>query len=234
MRRALGLGGDQQRAPQPPPSSPDRLLLHRPKRRFVAEGEVPVVHGRLSRRDKSALPAATTTNRVEAAETAARAEREARDRAERLLAEAQAAVHDLQTRLGHAQLAVSEGHQALEAEKSAAAPLIDQITQLEARLAEVAAERDSAEQQLEALRATLADMRQARDMADRTTRMAVARPVVTVRGRQPAAGPPPHAAPTASVQPKAVTRSAKPATARAEAKPVKWWLKSKPKTTKHR
>ncbi|HEY6431059.1 MAG TPA: hypothetical protein VIZ17_03695 [Acetobacteraceae bacterium] len=234
MRRALGLGGDQQRAPQPPPSSPDRLLLHRPKRRFVAEGEVPVVHGRLTRRDESPQAAAPPTNRVEAAETAARAERDARDKAERLLAEAQAAVHDLQTRLGHAQLAVSEGHQALEAEKSAAAALNDQITQLEARLAEVAAERDSAEQELQAVRATLADMRQARDMADRTTRPVIARPVVTVRGRKPATSPQSRAAPTTSAQPKAATRSAKPATARAEAKPVKWWLKSKQKTTKRR
>ncbi len=234
MRRALGLDRDQQRGPQPPPSSPDRLLLHRPKRRFVAEGEVPVVHGRLTRRDESTLPAATTTNRVEAAETAARAEREARDKSERLLAEAQAAVHDLQTRLGHAQLAVSESHQALEAEKSAAAALNDQITQLEARLAEVAAERDSAEQQLHALRATLADMRQARDIADRTIRTVVARPVVTVRSRKPAAGPPPRAASAASAQPKAATRPGKSATARAEAKPVKWWLKSRQKTTKRR
>lgn len=234
MRRALGLGGDQQRTPQPPPPSPDRLLLHRPKRQFVAEGEVPVVHGRLSRRDELALPTATTTNRVEAAETAARAEREARDKAERLLAEAQAAVHDLQTRLGHAQLAVSEGHQALESEKAAAAPLNDQITQLAARLAEVAAERDSAEEQLQVVRATLADMRQARDVADRTIRTVVARPVVTVRDRKPAASPPPRAAPIASAQPKGPARSTKPATARAEAKPVKWWLKSKPKTTKRR
>jgi hypothetical protein len=215
-------------------------MLHRPKRRFVAEGEVPVVHGRLTRRDESAMPAAPATNRVEAAEAAARAEREARDKAERLLAEAQAAVHDLQTRLGHAQLAVSEGQQALENERSATAALTEHSTQLEARLAEVAAERDSAEQRLQDVEARLAEMRLARDVAardaaDRRTRTAVALPVAPVRGRTPVAGPSPRVTAPSTAKPSIAARPAKPPIARAEAKPVKWWLTSKQqKTTKRR
>lgn len=104
MRRALGLSG--QVAPQPHRAVPD---MHRPKRRFVADGEVPV----------TVLP---SSGRRHEAEEAGRldAERQAREAAERALHEAQATIRDLQTRLRHAEMALSEVKATTGAERARA------------------------------------------------------------------------------------------------------------------
>jgi len=104
MRRALGLR-DQASAPQPPtgartvqsPNGP-----HRPHRRFVREGEVPVevVHHE-----------SAGTNQLEVARQAIRALTTSRDQAERQLAEAQNSMRDLQTKLAHERIARDEAVQ---------------------------------------------------------------------------------------------------------------------------
>lgn len=86
--------------------STDRLLADRQKRRFVHDGEVPVVV--MGGVGSSSATGANPTNRLAVAETALDSERVARRRVERALSEAQAAVHDLQTKIGHANLARDE------------------------------------------------------------------------------------------------------------------------------
>ena len=100
MRRALGLGdagGQRIEQQERPPLAARQAERHSPdrhKRRFVRDGEVPVV---VVRRDQGSDPGANRvtlgappTNRVEQAEAALRTERDARERAERALTEAQA------------------------------------------------------------------------------------------------------------------------------------------------
>ena len=106
MRRALGLGNqpNSQQHWRQPIRSADR---HQPRRRFVSDGEVPVVL--VGRRDQGAdvTPSAGVSppaNRLAIVETALKSEQQARQRAERSLAEAHAAIRDLTTRLGHAGL----------------------------------------------------------------------------------------------------------------------------------
>ena len=96
MRRALGLG--DQPTTRVLFSKSDRSTDRHQRRRFANDGEVPVVV--LNRRET--IPA--QGNRPDSAEAALRSEQEARRRSERTLAESQATIHDLQTRLGHAVL----------------------------------------------------------------------------------------------------------------------------------
>jgi len=95
MRHALGLreGPIQERAS--PRMQPDRRA-----RRFVRDGEVPVVVVNGARDHGSEAPA--VGSRLAAAETAAAAERTARERAERALAEALSTVQQLRTQMAHA------------------------------------------------------------------------------------------------------------------------------------
>lgn len=118
MRLALGLqterqSPDSKQRPEQkrPPSilrSPEPGLSNR-RHRFKQDGDVPVVllHSRTSAagdRTRSPDPA----NRIEAAEAAASAAQLARANAERLREEMRRTVHDLQTKLGHAELGRSE------------------------------------------------------------------------------------------------------------------------------
>lgn len=84
---------------------------HQAKRRFVRDGEVPVVvlNARLDARGKEQ----PSGSRFEIAEAALRVEQEARDTAERALAEALAQIHELKTNLGHALLSADEARAAL-------------------------------------------------------------------------------------------------------------------------
>lgn len=112
VRRALGLDGNGASQRQPQAHRPaERFTADHQKRRFVRDGEVPVVVVR-GRQDHAGRSDNGTTaypgNRVEAADAALRLERDARGRAERSLAEAQATIRDLQTKLGHAALAREE------------------------------------------------------------------------------------------------------------------------------
>ncbi len=220
MRRALGLEGEQPRPSVAPPVAERVPLLNRPKRRFVADGEIPVVHGRLQRRDEASGPQATASpNRVEAAEAAARFERDAREKAERSLAEAQATIHDLQTRLGHAQLAATEAHNALEAERAAAEALRASLQEAEQQITVARADKMAAEQKLQAVQAAAAERRQ--DRQDPETSAPVT-PRRRGRPRKVAITPPPG-------RPRGGTAK-KSATSGPEPKPIRWWLTAKPKS----
>lgn len=142
MRRALGLRGStspSEGSPQPNIGSHSpRHDLERRARRFVRDGEVPVVV--LGRTRDPALPVtAAPSNRVQAAESALQAERAARERAERALHEAQESIQHLQTQLGHANLAHAEAlateRLAREAAERAAAEALAVRTEIELRLA---------------------------------------------------------------------------------------------------
>ncbi len=218
MRRALGLEGEQPRPPVAPPVVDRVPLLNRPKRRFVADGEIPVVHGRLQRRDEVGGPQTTASpNRVEAAESAARSERESREKAERLLAEAQATIHDLQTRLGHAQLAATEAHNALEAERATADALRASLQEAEQQVAAARADKMAAEQKLQAAQAA-AERRQDRRDPEPSA------PVTAPRRGRPrkVAITPPAGRQRGGVAKKTATNAP-------EQKPIRWWLTPKPK-----
>jgi multidrug efflux pump subunit AcrA (membrane-fusion protein) len=224
MRRALGLEGEQPRPAVAPPA-PERVpQFNRPKRRFVTDGEIPVVHGRLQRRDEAGGPQATPVpSRLEAAETAARFERDAREKAERALAEAQAAVHDLETRLGHAQLAATETHNALEAERAATEALRMSLREAEQQAATALAEKEAAEQMLRAAQATATTLRRGRPVADAPT------PASTPRRGRPRkiAKASPPARPVGAAKKRASAGASTP-------KPVRWWLKPKSNKPKRR
>jgi hypothetical protein len=130
MRRALGLG-DHPIAPQYGHQASRLTDHHAQKRRFAADGDVPVVM--LGRRDHgkgvAAPPAASPSiNRLREVEAALEAEQEARRRSERSLAEARTTIHDLQTKIGHANLARDEAIEAarsLRSDKAALTAALD-------------------------------------------------------------------------------------------------------------
>ena len=120
MRRALGLLGDapRHRADADRPEQTGRTGggfnggLHR--RRFVQDGDIPVT---VLRRDpgldapanRIAPPVSVpSSSRLQRTEAALAAETAARDKAERALNEAYGVVKDLQTKIGHAELAKNE------------------------------------------------------------------------------------------------------------------------------
>jgi hypothetical protein len=251
MRRALGLDGGPRRpeaaraaAPQPPRQA-DRFGAGGPRRRFAQDGEVPVtvLHGR---RDH---PADAPVNRLAAAETMAARERTAREQAERALAEAQATIHDLQTKLGHASLAQAELQAAARRDQDAIATVQADLLATSERLATAEAARETLQQRLSAIEAAYADERRVRQQAERVRRDAdTARRDAERRLRQlglTARGsdaPPPHrtARPakvtdTAAIKPRARVRhgQAQSVVHAPEPEPVQWWLMS-PKKTQRR
>src|SRR3954470_875177 len=92
MRRALGLNEQPVQAAERTPSSPSATGTHRPQRRFVRDGEVPVTVVRRAHDDGAG------TNMLEAARQALREQITVRERTEQLLQEAQATIRDLQTK----------------------------------------------------------------------------------------------------------------------------------------
>jgi hypothetical protein len=113
MRRALGLDDGQTAAPEHQPLSPATTVAHRPPRRFVRDGEVPVSIVHRDRDDGGG------TNKLEAARQAVAEQVAAREHAEQLLHEAEATVRDLQTKLGHERIAHEETAHQLEGEMQA-------------------------------------------------------------------------------------------------------------------
>jgi hypothetical protein len=102
MRHALGLRGD----------APSRSSTSGPqsqRRKYVRDGEVPVT---VLRRDQQ-RDGEHGANQLDAARQAIRSEAAAKERAERLLEEAQATIRDLQTKLGHERLAKDEAREAV-------------------------------------------------------------------------------------------------------------------------
>lgn len=129
MRHALGLDG-QTPAPSPAehiaPTAPtsDRLSLHRPPRRFVKDGEVPVTTVRRTHPVEAVAGLGPSAHsQLEGARQTIRSQSIAVERAERALSEAQNAIRDLRTKLAHERLGKDEAMQAIrriETERDAA------------------------------------------------------------------------------------------------------------------
>ncbi len=130
MRRALGLRNTSQTQTAPVPAAPTASTSHPQRRRFVRDGEVPVsvIH-----RDHGD---AFGTNALDAARQALREQVAARQRAEHLLQEAQATIHDLQTKLAHDRLARDEAAQRADSEKQIVERVLQSVRE------ELAAERE--------------------------------------------------------------------------------------------
>ncbi len=103
-----GCGSRRRLLRVPAPVRPAPNGSPRPHRRFIRDGEVPVevVHHE-----------GAGTNQLDTARQAIRALTAARDQAERHLAEAQATIRDLETKLAHERLARDEAAQRAAAEK---------------------------------------------------------------------------------------------------------------------
>jgi hypothetical protein len=226
IRRAWGLDGEAPRMrlpervePQPMPRPAERFTAGAHKRRFVQDGEVPVtlVHGltgaRREHHEPSTARAAAPTNRLEVAETALAAEISSRERAEKALAESQAMVQQLQTKLGHADLARQDAVAALQRDKETIAELRTALAEAEARAGTVEAARVAAEDALAAA--------QVRPASNDET---VERPEPARRGRKPKA--------LAASAGRGAPASAKSAdvTSGREPKPIRWWLTPKRNT----
>jgi hypothetical protein len=251
MRRALGLHGVPRRpeagraAAPKPPGQADRFSAGGQRRRFAQDGEVPVtvLHGC---RDH---PADAPVNRLEVAETVAAAERAAREQAERALAEAQATIHDLQTKLGHASLAQAELQAATRRDQDTIAAVQAELSATSERLAATDAAGEKLQQRLAVIEAAYADEQSARQRAERAQRDAeAARTDAERRLRQldlTAGGSveprthrqvrPATATDTAATKPRVTVRrgKAQPVARAPEPEPVQWWLTS-PKKTKRR
>lgn len=195
MRQALGLRG----GPSGTAAVPQRREAEQRGRRFVKDGEVPVVVVNSSR---DGGDGAAPVNRIAVAEQQARAERHLREQAEKALAEAQNVIQHLRTQLVHAEMAHRE---ALAAER---------------------ATRDVMEQSLreaiEARTAAEARVQEAAPAAPRPRRgrPPLVRPVLPVDIQ---ADVPAMAEPPATRRRKA---AAPPPAVEEEQEPVQWWLPS--------
>jgi hypothetical protein len=138
MRRALGLhnASPTQDRPVPPPTSP--VASSPQRRRFVRDGEVPVS---VFHRDQDG---GASTNKLDAARQALREQIEAREQAEHLLQEAQATIHDLQTKLAHERLARDEAIQRAEGGRQVVEQALQRVQE---ELAVEQASRQKAEQE---------------------------------------------------------------------------------------
>jgi hypothetical protein len=250
MRKALGLLGEGQRNRSEPERSEqshrvgDRFNggLHR--RRFVQDGDVPVT---VLRRDpghevpahRGGAPAAPpTSSRLQRTEAALAAETAARERAERSLAETQALAHDLQTKIGHGELAKNEAFEALRRERDVVSQLRADARAFEERLQEALSLKHVAEQAAESFEHQLADERHMRKAAERALKAsesaretaeqlvrALSEEAPVARQMEPARRPrsePEVVAATISRRPRV------PELPAAEPEPVKWWLNPKP------
>jgi len=222
IRRAWGLDGEATRVrmpervePQPAARPVERFTPSAHKRRFVQDGEVPVtlVHGLTgARREHHEVGArvAAPTNRLEVAETALAAEISSREKAEKALAEAQAMVQQLQTKLGHADLARQDAVVALQRETETITDLRAALADAEARAAAAEAARVVADNALATAQVRTPD-----------TDAMVVRPEPVRRGRKPKAQAAPDGGATA-----ASANTADAASMR-ESKPVRWWVTPK-------
>jgi len=250
MRKALGLLGEGQRNRSEPERSeqPHRMGdrfnggLHR--RRFVQDGDIPVT---VLRRDpghevpahRGVAPAAPpTSSRLQRTEAALAAETAARERAERSLAETQALAHDLQTKIGHGELAKNEAFEALRRERDVVSQLRADAQAFEERLQEALSLKHVAEQAAESYEHQLAGERHARKAAEKalkgseSARETAEQLVRALSEEAPAARQmePTHR-PRSEPEVVAATISRRPRVPElpaAEPEPVKWWLNPKP------
>ena len=192
MRRALGLTQTPER-PHPAASVPES---HPHRRKFVRDGEVPVTvvrHGNVEAKDQ-----------LEGARIAMRALAAAKERAERLLAEAQMQLRDLQTKLGHERLSRDEAVQRAQADRAVSQQAL-QTLQAELSAEKIARER--VEQALREARQKVGDLTEKLHAVQQGQPRPVARATSADRPRKPPAK-------------RVVERPAK----QRAAKPVKWWL----------
>jgi hypothetical protein len=235
MRKALGLYGDQPRPrPEADRQDPTQRVgggfmqgVHR--RRFVQDGEVPVTVVRRDAPDASHTgtgQAGPTSSRLQRVESALAAETAGRERAERSLHEAQAALQALQTKMGHNDLAKNEAVAASKRHLDEVVSLREELTASAERLVEVETRAREAEEELLAIRAELTEERRGRKLAERLLREATEDAVLVPahQSRDLAA----HA-PVARDQVERIpVRRGRPPNVHAEpeeeAEPVKWWL----------
>jgi hypothetical protein len=170
MRQALGL-----RNGSPGHLQPQRREQDQRGRRFVKDGEVPVVLVNSSREHGGDAP--PPVNRIAQAENALRAERGAREHAERALIEAQTAIQHLRTKLAHAEMAHSEALAAERAAREAA----------ETSLREAIAAREAAEARANELAAAPPRAARARFSAEAASGEFVVRSRAPRKPREPAA-----------------------------------------------
>jgi hypothetical protein len=256
MRRALGLLGEGQRhrpdpdrAEQPPHRSVDRFSGNFHRRRFVQDGDVPVTvlrrdqgqgHEQPAHRSMPA-PQAPSSSRLQRTEAALANETAAREKAERLLADVQAHAHDLQTKIGHAELAKNEAIEALRRERDAITLLRAEARASREQLEEAVSQARSAEQEATTWQDRLTAERNAHkntERALRTTETARDEAERLVRAlseestsRRSSPAQRPHVEPEVAA---VTSRRQRAAEAPAgEPEPVKWWLTPKP-TAKRR
>jgi hypothetical protein len=252
MRKALGLLGESQRhrpdaerADQPPRMG-DRFNggLHR--RRFVQDGDIPVT---VLRRDQGyeapphrgvAAPPAPTSSRLQRTEAALAAETAAREKAERALGEIQSLARDLQTKIGHAELAKNEAVEALRHDRESLAELRAEREAWEERLQEAGEQARAAERNAHAYHEQLTDERHARKIAEKALHGAeAARDTAEQLVRTLSAEIPaprrivePFRRPRVTAEPEVVAvtlrRGRPPEPVATEPEPVKWWLNTKP------
>ena len=183
MRRAFGL---RQGSSSPPQASSNGPYPHK-RHQFVRDGDVQVevLHGH----DNS-----SRVNQLDVTRQALLAQTDAREEAERLLAEARHTIHDLQTKLGHERLARDEAVQHVESakgeiEQELAAAREDLEAERALRLA-TARERDHAILGRQAAEDRLRQAKEARKIARRPETAAPAQPPLAApqprrRGRPP-------------------------------------------------
>jgi hypothetical protein len=257
MRRALGLLGDsprhrpdQERMDQPPRGMGDRFSggLHR--RRFVQDGDVPVTvlrrdpgYEQPAHRGAPSAPA-PSSSRLQRTEAALAAETAARERLERSLAETQNIVRDLQTKIGHAELAKTEAVDTLRREREALTQLRTETDVWEQRVREAQEQLQAAEHAAQSYQAQLSDERQARRAAEKALRVAesardAAEQLVRALSEQaaePKRAEPPRRGRPPLVEPEAIEVAVRRRRANVvvvpepvvEPEPVKWWLNTKP------
>lgn len=250
MRKALGLLGETQRhrpdAERGEQSArlSDRFSVGAHRRRFVQDGDVPVtvlrrdpVHEAPAHRGVAAPPP-PTSSRLHRTEAALAAETAARERAERSLAETQAVVRDLQTKIGHAELAKNEAIEALRKEREAIIQLRGEGEAWQERFQETLDQAQAAERTAQACQQELADERHARKTIEKAlhameaARDAAEQLVRTLSEESPRPLRAPVRRPPTIAEPEVVAgalrrgRPNEPVTAAPE--PVKWWLNTKP------
>jgi len=201
MRQALGL----RNGPSAGGQVPQRREAEQRGRRFVKDGEVPVVVVHSGSRELNGDP--LPVNRIAAAESMARNERHARENAERALAEAQATVQHLRTQIAHTEMAHREALAAERATRELAEQALREA--IEARTAAEARVTDLAS--ANRIRRPRAEFVVAADHS--------ASEFLSVDGE--AAPRPRRGRPR-----KIVAATVVPATPQEEAEPVQWWLPS--------
>lgn len=206
MRRALGLD----REPEHPRPADSALEPHPHRRRFVRDGEVPVVIVRNAN--------VAAKDQLQAARNEMRSLAAAKERAERLLVEAQGQIRDLQTKLGHERLARDEAIQHVEANRN----VIERALQLvKGELAAEKIMRERAEQAWRDAQGTISTLTEKLHMVQHAAKGAVStNSSATNRGETAQEGLAPG---TRARKLPARHAIEKPKKQRAP-KPVRWWL----------